>query len=132
METEKAAAQDLGSHGHETVDLISLEDDHHCWLRARFTDDRLRQLVRKLDYHVLPQLVIVYLLAYINRSNVDRAWKLKMVISVLILRVIGNARLFGELEDLHVSGQQWNAALSVFSRTYAVGGVYASASDVAD
>ncbi|KAL4884123.1 major facilitator superfamily domain-containing protein [Aspergillus karnatakaensis] len=59
----------------------------------------------KNSYHVLPQLVLVYLLAYIDRSNA------------------GNAKLFGALEDLHMSGQQWNTALSVFFVTYAAGGV---------
>ncbi|OKL58480.1 hypothetical protein UA08_06355 [Talaromyces atroroseus] len=87
------------------ADVTSTEYEYYCWLSGTFSDERLNKLVRKIDYHVLPQLVIVYLLAYIDRSN------------------SGNAKLFGALQDLHMSSQQWNTALSVFFVTYAFGGV---------
>lgn len=43
-------------------------------------------------------------MAYIDRSNT------------------GNVKLFGALEDMHLSGQDWNTALCVFFATYALGG----------
>ncbi|KAH8888007.1 MFS general substrate transporter [Thozetella sp. PMI_491] len=69
-----------------------------------FVGDKLRTLVRKVDFRILPQLMILYLLAYIDRSNT------------------GNVKLFGALEDMHLSGQDWNTALCVFFATYALGG----------
>lgn len=39
---------------------------------------------------------------------------------------LGNAKLFGALEDLGMSGQNWNTALSVFFITYALGAVPAN------
>jgi MFS family permease len=38
----------------------------------------------------------------------------------------GNAKLFGALEDMEMSGQDWNTALSVFFITYALGAVPAN------
>lgn len=49
--------------------------------------------------------MLIYLLSYIDRSNA------------------GNAKLFGALEDLGISGQQWNTALAVFFITYSAGGI---------
>ncbi|CAK7236336.1 hypothetical protein SEUCBS140593_009586 [Sporothrix eucalyptigena] len=51
-------------------------------------------------FRVLPQLVFIYLLAYVDRSN------------------IGNAKLFGAEADMHLSSQQWNTGLSVFFVTF--------------
>lgn len=39
------------------------------------------------------------------------------------LNYVGNAKLFGALDDMHLSGQDWNTALCVFFATYALGGV---------
>jgi hypothetical protein len=43
---------------------------------------------------------------------------------MMLTTLIGNAKLFGALSDLHMSSQQWNTALSVYFVTYAAGGVY--------
>ncbi|KAL4797764.1 major facilitator superfamily domain-containing protein [Aspergillus venezuelensis] len=56
-------------------------------------------------WHVLPQLILIYLMSYVDRSNV------------------GNAKLFGVESDLGLSSQQWNTCLSIFFVTYALGGV---------
>ncbi|KAF6817753.1 MFS nicotinic acid transporter [Colletotrichum sojae] len=81
------------------------EYEEYLDLNREFTGKRLQKLVRKVDWHVLPQLIIIYLLAYIDRNNV------------------GNARLFGAEADMKLSGQDWNTGLSVFFVTYAAGGV---------
>lgn len=80
------------------------EYDEYIALKQTFTGVKLQHLIRKVDIHVLPQLMIIYLLSYIDRSNV------------------GNAKLFGALNDLGMTGQDWNTALSVFFVTYALGG----------
>ncbi|VUC32833.1 unnamed protein product [Clonostachys rosea] len=116
MDTKKAVASEdvsqLGSNSGEVV--VSAEYERFCRLRDSFTEERQKALLRKieygcleyrLDFRVLPPLIFVYLLAYIDRSNA------------------GNAKLFGVLEDLGVTGQQWNISLAVFFITYAAGGV---------
>ncbi|KUL82590.1 hypothetical protein ZTR_10246 [Talaromyces verruculosus] len=73
-------------------------------LRGTFCGKRLDKLIRKVDLRVLPQLVIIYLMSYVDRSNVS------------------NAKLFGMLADLGLSSQDWNVCLSIFFITYAAGG----------
>ncbi|KAL3471091.1 major facilitator superfamily domain-containing protein [Aspergillus californicus] len=78
---------------------------HFLELNDRFSGERLQKLVRKVDWHVLPQLILIYLMSYIDRTNV------------------GNAKLFGVETDLGLSSQQWNTCLSIFFVTYALAGV---------
>ncbi|KAH6662534.1 major facilitator superfamily domain-containing protein [Halenospora varia] len=104
-ESDKAIGVDSVASG--SVDLAAFSEyDEYLRLNEIFTSDRRKRLVRKIDLHVLPQLIFLYLLSYVDRSN-----------------GIGNAKLFGALADLGMSGQQWNTALSVFFATYAFGGV---------
>ena len=37
--------------------------------------------------------------------------------------ILGNVKLFGALDDMDLSGQDWNTAMCVFFATYALGGV---------
>lgn len=60
-----------------------------------------RRLLRKIDYRLLPPLTVLYILAFIDRSN------------------IGNARVAGMNEDLGLTGPQYNMALTVFFFPYA-------------
>ena len=59
-----------------------------------------KKLVRKCDWHVLPMISILYLVAFIDRIN------------------IGNARIQGLEEDLHMTGNNYNVALLVFFVPY--------------
>ncbi|KAG0375695.1 hypothetical protein BGX24_008768 [Mortierella sp. AD032] len=59
-----------------------------------------RRIVRKLDRHILPLLGILYLFSYLDRVN------------------IGNARLFGLEEAVHLSNGQYNIALASFFLAY--------------
>ncbi|KAG0263924.1 hypothetical protein BGZ95_003690 [Linnemannia exigua] len=59
-----------------------------------------RRIVRKLDRHLLPLLGILYLFSYLDRVN------------------IGNARLFGLEEAVHLSNGQYNIALASFFLAY--------------
>lgn len=56
-----------------------------------------RKLVRKVDLRILPMLIIMYILNYVDRTN------------------IGNAKIAGLLTDLNMdSGVEYNWALSIF------------------
>ncbi|TID19546.1 putative high-affinity nicotinic acid transporter protein [Venturia nashicola] len=66
-----------------------------------FDEKATKRLVRKIDLVLLPVLSILYLLSFLDRSN------------------IGNARLAGLEKDLHLKGLMYNAAVAVFFPTYA-------------
>ncbi|KAF7714573.1 Uncharacterized protein PECH_008360 [Penicillium ucsense] len=57
-------------------------------------------VLRKMDLRLIPMLSILYLLAFLDRGN------------------IGNAKVEGLLEDLHMTGSQFNWTLTVFFFTY--------------
>ena len=56
----------------------------------------------KLDLRLIPWLCLLYLISFLDRTN------------------IGNARLDGLQQDLHITGGQYNAALSVFFVSYSL------------
>ncbi|KAJ7368288.1 MFS general substrate transporter [Mycena albidolilacea] len=58
------------------------------------------KILRKLDYHILPPLALLWLCNFIDRSNV------------------GNARIVGLEKDTHLHGNQFNIVLTVFYVTY--------------
>ncbi|KAF9891063.1 hypothetical protein FE257_004998 [Aspergillus nanangensis] len=60
-----------------------------------------KTVLRKMDLHLLPTLTVLYLFAFLDRGN------------------IGNARIEGMEEDLHMKGSQYNWALTVFFFPYA-------------
>lgn len=55
-----------------------------------FDKSMTAKLVRKIDWHIVPFLALLYLLSYLDRTN------------------IGNARLGGLEEDLGMSGLDYN------------------------
>lgn len=59
-----------------------------------------RAVNRKFDTHVVPWLFGLWLLAFIDRSN------------------IGNAKIDGLVKDLHLTGTKFNVALAVFYVPY--------------
>ncbi|KAK8119620.1 uncharacterized protein PG998_004246 [Apiospora kogelbergensis] len=59
-----------------------------------------KRLLRKLDYHLLPAVGVLYLLSFLDRSNV------------------GNARIEGMLDDLHMTGNQYLTGLTLYFVAY--------------
>ncbi|KAJ5227598.1 uncharacterized protein N7469_007604 [Penicillium citrinum] len=55
-----------------------------------------KKLLRKLDYRLLPPLTLLYLLSFLDRSNV------------------GNAKLEGMTDDIHMSGNQYLTGLTLY------------------
>ncbi|EXJ58571.1 hypothetical protein A1O7_05998 [Cladophialophora yegresii CBS 114405] len=58
------------------------------------------RILRKIDYRLVPLLGVLYLLAFIDRGN------------------IGNAKIAGLYDDLHLHGMQYNTALTLFFVPY--------------
>ncbi|KAL2127325.1 hypothetical protein VTI74DRAFT_10924 [Chaetomium olivicolor] len=55
-----------------------------------------KALLRKIDWHLLPAVGILYLLSFLDRSNV------------------GNARIEGLADDLHMTGNQYLTGLTLY------------------
>jgi hypothetical protein len=60
-----------------------------------------KKILRKMDMRLIPMLALLYLLSFLDRGN------------------IGNARIEGLVEDLNMSGPQYNWCLTVFFFPYA-------------
>jgi len=68
--------------------------------KSQFAHIDEAKLVRKIDWRIIPVLVVLYVLAFLDRIN------------------IGNAAVLGLPKDLHLVGNQLNAALVVFFVPY--------------
>ncbi|KAG5652132.1 hypothetical protein H0H81_006208 [Sphagnurus paluster] len=60
-----------------------------------------RRLVRKLDYRVLPTIVVIYIMNYIDRNGIT------------------TARLKGLQEDLHITDLQYATVIAILFVSYA-------------
>ncbi|KAL6416226.1 major facilitator superfamily transporter [Ilyonectria robusta] len=67
-----------------------------------FTEEQRKKVMWKLDIRLVPMLAFLYLIAYLDRAN------------------IGNAKIEGLMEDLNLSGTQYNIALSIFFVPYII------------
>ncbi|KAL9089777.1 MAG: hypothetical protein Q9165_005571 [Trypethelium subeluteriae] len=67
-------------------------------VRDLSTEDRVvleRKLVRKIDFRLLPMIILMYIMNYLDRNNLP------------------SAKLAGLSSDLHLTGDQFNTAVSV-------------------
>ena len=83
-----------------STDNISGSEDRHCYDLEPMDKAAEKSLLRKCDLHVLPMISILYMLAFLDRIN------------------IGNARIQGLENDLHMKGNDYNIALLVFFVPY--------------
>ena len=56
-----------------------------------------RKIIMKTDLHVLPILFLLFLVSFVDRTN------------------IGNAKILGLTDELHMVGNQYNIAILVFN-----------------
>ena len=70
--------------------------------RITWTAEEEKKLVRKIDLFLLPTIWLMYLLSYIDRTN------------------IGNAKIAGMAKDLDLSSGQYSVALVVFFIGYVI------------
>ncbi|KAK1542473.1 major facilitator superfamily transporter [Colletotrichum paranaense] len=96
-DTEKAAASHTSDQG--TQD-IPRDPDAHLSEEERLEVER--KLVRRLDWILIPWLCILYLLAFLDRTN------------------IGNAKIAGLNKDLGLTSSMYNSSLTIFFVSYAV------------
>ncbi|KAL4799299.1 major facilitator superfamily domain-containing protein [Aspergillus venezuelensis] len=74
---------------------LSREDEEFL---ANFPSDEKKQVIKK--WRLMPMLVLLYLFAYIDKTN------------------IGNARIDSLLPSLEMTGEQYNVALAIFFVPY--------------
>lgn len=85
--------------------LVTSNNDSDCYFEKPqddWSDVDEKQVLKKIDWHLLPLVSVLYLLAYLDRGN------------------IGNAKIEGLAEDLNIDGNQYNICLTVFFITYAL------------
>ncbi|KAJ5963113.1 major facilitator superfamily domain-containing protein [Penicillium waksmanii] len=85
--------KEIASHEVENVDAIGA---------ISFTDEEEKALVKKIDLTLLPTIWVMYLLSYLDRTN------------------IGNAKISGMEVDLNLTSNQYSIALVVFFVGYVV------------
>ncbi|KAM0548786.1 hypothetical protein ACHAPJ_009782 [Fusarium lateritium] len=67
-----------------------------------YDEREAKAILRKVDWRLLPMLTLLYVLSFLDRSN------------------IGNAKVAGMNADLKLTGSQYNVALTVFFIPYAL------------
>ncbi len=68
------------------VEATSIED---ATPRAQYSQDDIKKVVRKLDWHILPFTFVLYTFSVLDRGN------------------LGNAKLAGLAEELQLTGYQY-------------------------
>lgn len=85
----------------KTKDDVGLEDANSTWEdQPTISPELEKRITRKFDKHIVPWLFGLWLLAFIDRSN------------------IGNARIDGLQEDLELDADKFNIALAIFYVPY--------------
>src|SRR4051794_11151225 len=80
---------------------VATNEDHHERLHQEHIDPAVeKRVIRKLDRTVVPLVMALYLLAFLDRSN------------------IGNARIAGMEEDLNLTGDRYDWLLTIFYISY--------------
>lgn len=96
-ESQTMAEIEKDNTSHHSIAPVKTPDS----LRADATDPAAeKRLLWKCDLHVLPILMVLYLLAFCDRIN------------------IGNARIQGLEKDLRMQGNDYNIALFIFFIPY--------------
>ncbi|KAL6709805.1 hypothetical protein ACN47E_000590 [Coniothyrium glycines] len=88
-------------HSQET-DLKDMDNTKQIEVTEEFTwtPEEEKNLVKKIDLYLLPTIWLMYLLSYMDRTN------------------IGNAKIAGMATDLNLTSNQYSIALVVFFVTY--------------
>ncbi|KAJ0417559.1 major facilitator superfamily domain-containing protein, partial [Aspergillus carlsbadensis] len=87
--------KEVAMHVERSAHGLSPSDDEFL---TNFPDEDRKRVLRKL--RLMPMLVLLYLFAYIDKTN------------------IGNAKIEGLLPSLGMSGEQYNVALAIFFIPY--------------
>ncbi|KAF8125942.1 MFS general substrate transporter [Boletus edulis] len=87
-----------------------------------FSPEQRARVLRKLDWHLLPPVALLYLLSSLDRTNFGEYYPLGRP-HVTDARVLGNARIAGMAKDLKLGGLKYNTAAAIFFATFCAGQV---------
>ncbi|UKZ96441.1 uncharacterized protein TrAFT101_011232 [Trichoderma asperellum] len=83
----------------DSIPVLGLSEDDAAFYNS-VTQYQRKKIVRKVDLRLVPMLAILYLVSQLDRAN------------------IGNAKIEGLAEDLHLVGNQYNIVLALFFIPY--------------
>lgn len=83
-------------------------------------EKRVRTLIWKIDLHILPFVVLLYLFSFLDRGECFSLDSRRINTDSHLTVNIGNARLYGLEEDLGLVGDQYQIAVSILFVTYCV------------
>ena len=97
---------EIGTTSHPVIRDESSGEELHT-IEKGYTDvltelspEEGRRALRKVDYRLIPLLGFLYLIAFVDRSN------------------IGNAKIAGLEDDLNLEGLRYNTAVTMFFVSY--------------
>lgn len=99
-ENQKYSADDASSTSDAKSGQVALEKA--ALTLDQYDPELVKKTWRKVDLHIMPVAVLLYLASYIDRAN------------------IGNAKVFGLASSLRLTDNQYNWALSIFFIGYVV------------
>jgi len=97
---KEGGATTNSSEGGDDLGVTSTDDDEGAAAASEEINERA--LLRKIDWRLLPAVGILYLLSFLDRSNV------------------GNARIEGLATDLHMTGNQYLTGLTLYFVGYVI------------
>lgn len=83
----------------DTFRVVGLTVDDEQFYTS-FSEERRKKVFRKVDVRLVPMLALLYLICHIDRAN------------------IGNAKIEGMVQDLGMTGVQYNTVLSICESFY--------------
>ncbi|KAG1751365.1 MFS general substrate transporter [Suillus paluster] len=81
-----------------------------------FNPGERARILRKLDWHLLPFVSLLYMLSFLDRTNVGKLGRVPH--PVFSSPSLGNAKVAGMSQDLHLTGFRYNIAAAVFFILY--------------
>ncbi|KAI6126502.1 MFS general substrate transporter [Pisolithus sp. B1] len=80
-----------------------------------------RKLWRRIDFRLVPMIFLMYLFSFMDRGGYCCFWNSGVLRRLTAGKAnIGNAKLEGLMTQLHLTGTQFNVALSVFFISYSL------------
>ncbi|KKO98342.1 inner membrane transport protein yfaV [Trichoderma harzianum] len=83
----------------DDIPVLGLSEEDAAFYNS-VTEAQRKKIVKKIDLRLVPMLAILYLISQLDRAN------------------IGNAKIEGLSEDLHLVGNQYNVVLALFFIPY--------------
>jgi len=86
----------------ESPNELHTVDKGYTHIIVELPEAEAKRAIRKVDFRLVPLLALLYLVAFIDRSN------------------IGNAKIAGLAKDLKLHGLEYNIAVTCFFCSYAI------------